>query len=118
MQNASKHQLTLDFEAGLSKCYASGRELIQALVHQQNKLQKAIAADMDLAPSQLTRKLAQSPNDSARFTLDDAETWMNVTQDYRLIEYYIDRYLATASISKIEQLEAEIIRLKQNKNVA
>lgn len=113
MNVRAKQQLTLDFEKGLSSLYSSGRELLQTVVHQQNRMQKAIAADMDLSPSQLTRKLSQSPEDSARLTLDDAERFMEVTGDYSLIEYYIDRFIAKASVSKIQALENELARMKQ-----
>lgn len=113
MNVRAKQQLTLDFEKGLSSLFNSGRELLQTAVHQQNRMQKAIAADMDLSPSQLTRKLSQSPEDSARLTLDDAERFMEVTGDYSLIEYYIDRFIAKASVSKIQALENELARMKQ-----
>lgn len=113
MNERAKQQLTLDFERGLSSLYGSGRELLQTAVHQQNRMQKAIAAEMDLSPSQLTRKLAQGPDDSARLTLDDAERFMEVTGDFSLIEYYIDRFIAKASVSKIQELEAELKRVRQ-----
>ncbi len=67
-------QLTLDLE-GIASSYGTCREYIGALVHQQNRPQKAIAADMDYSPSDLSRKLAQSPEDSRRFTLDDLEKY-------------------------------------------
>lgn len=112
-----EQQLTLNFEAGLSECYGSCREYAQALIHQQGRPVKVIAADMDLSPSQLSRKLAQSPGDSARFTLDDLELFMQVTGDTSPIKYLIDKYLANATSKKIEDMERELALLKQKQSI-
>lgn len=112
-----EQQLTLNFEAGLADCYSSCREYAQSLVHQQGRAVKGIAADMDLSPSQLSRKLAQSPGDSARFTLDDLERFMDVTGDTGPIKYLIDKYLANATCKKIEDMERELALLKQKQNI-
>lgn len=118
MPDVVKQQLLLDFEAGLSRVYGSGREVIHAGIHRGGKALKSVAADMDLSPSQLCRKLAQNDDDSARLTLDDAENYMDKTGDLTLIEYLVDRFLACASVERIEALEAEIARLKgQQHNV-
>jgi hypothetical protein len=110
-------QLTLNFKAGLSDCYSSCREYTQSLVHNQGRPVKNIAADMDFSPSQLGRKLAQSPGDSARFTLDDLENFMQVTGDTSPIKYLIDKYLANATCKKIEDMERELALLKQNQKI-
>lgn len=112
MPEVVKQQLLLDFEAGLSRVFNSGREVIHAGIHRSGKALKVVAADMDLSPSQLCRKLAQNPDDSARLTLDDAENYMDKTGDLTLIEYLVDRYLARASVERIETLEKELARLK------
>lgn len=103
-------QLTLDFEAGFAERFESCREFIGARVHQQGRPHKAIAADMDLSPSNLTRKLAQA--DTARFTLDDLEKYVRVTGDTKPIYYLIEKYLAktdeAALLKQIAQLEAQL----------
>lgn len=103
-------QLTLNFEAGLVAAYASCREYVGARVHLQGRPQKAVAADMDLSPSQLTRKLAQSEADSARFTLDDLETFLRVTGDIQPVLYLVEKYLAR---SAPEQLRRQIAALER-----
>lgn len=105
-------QLTLNFDKGLAECYGSCREYVQTRVHQQSKQVKAIAADMDYSPSTLSRKLAQSPNDSQKLTLDDLELYIQVTGDKQPVFYLVDKYL-TDQTSQIEKLEAELARLKQ-----
>jgi hypothetical protein len=103
-------QLTLNFDAGNADNYASCRELVAARVHQQGRPQKAIAADMDYSPSQLTRKCAQGENDSAKFTLDDLEKFIEVTKDLNPIFYLVEKYCKDA---RMEELEREIARYKQ-----
>lgn len=96
-------QLTLNFQRGLAECYSSCREYVAARVHQQGKPQKAIAADMDYSPSDLSRKLAQNPDDSRRFTLDDLERYMEVTGDTKPVLYLVEKYLAAENPADIER---------------
>lgn len=111
-----ENQLTLNFEAGLADCYPSCREFVQTRVHQQGCLVKVIAADMDYSPSTLARKLSQSPGDSQKLTLDDLESYMQVTGDKQPIYYLVEKYL-THQDGQIEELEAEIARLKQQQKI-
>lgn len=103
-------QLTLDFEAGLTKSFESCREFVGARVHQLGRAFKSIAADMDLSPSRFARKLAQV--DTSRFTLDDLETYVRVTGDTKPILYLVEKYLAktdeAALLAQIEQLQAQL----------
>lgn len=85
-------QLTINFDVSLTEAYGSCRELLQARVHQIGRQQKAIAADMDMAPSQLTRKLSQAPGDSARFTLDDLERYFQTNDDRKPLHYLNAKY--------------------------
>lgn len=109
-------QLTINFEAGLTESYSSCREYVAARVHQQGKSQKAIAADMDYSPSDLSRKLAQNPDDSRRFTLDDLEKYMDTTGDTQPVLYLAEKYLAEKG-DEIQRLKDQIAFLEQQKNV-
>ena len=113
-------QLTLNFDAAAFDAYDSCREFVGTRVvelrGEKGMLQKAVAADMDLSPSQLTRKLAQSPGDSARFTLDDLENYVQKTKDTKPIFWLADRYLKEEdTIELLEQKLAEA-RRKANAN--
>ena len=110
-------QLTLNFDAGLTECFSSCREVVQSRIHQQGRLVKVIAADMDYSPSTLSRKLAQSPNDTQKLTLDDLESYLEVTGDKQPVFYLIEKYLMNESSEQIKQLEEELARLKQQKNI-
>ena len=109
-----KKQITLSFDVGMADSYGTCREYVAARVHQQGKPQKAIAADMDYSPSDLSRKLAQNPDDSRRFTLDDLETYISVTGDTQPVLYLVEKYL-TNNDDEIARLQAEIDRLKNAK---
>lgn len=104
-------QITLNFERGKVDAYPTAREYVQSLVFDQGRPQKAIAADMDYSPSHLSRKLAQSPDDSMRFTLDDLEACIDVCGDTRPVLYLVEKFLA-GDRSRIDELEAELARLK------
>lgn len=101
-------QLTLNFERGLAECYSTCREYVGARIHQQGRPQKAIAADMDYSPSDLSRKLAQNPDDSRRFTLDDLEKYMQVTGDTKPVLYLVEKYLAAENPADLERRIAEL----------
>ncbi len=103
-------QLTINYKSGLTDAYATCREYVQDRVHKQGRPQKSVAADMDYSPSHLSRKLAQSPDDSMRFTLDDFESFMDVTGDTSPVLYLVEKYLTTRD--RIAELEAEIDRLR------
>lgn len=108
-------QITLNYDAGLTEAFPSCREFVANRAHNQRTSHKAIAADMDYSPSDLTRKLAQSPNDSRRFTLDDLERFIEVTGDTSPVLYLVEKYLTESS--RIADLEAELARLKQQKGL-
>lgn len=109
-------QLVLNFDAGAAETYGSCREYVAARVHQQGRSQKAIAMEMDYSPSDLSRKLAQNPDDSRRFTLDDLETYVQVTGDRKPILYLVEKYLSHADeAALLRQIEALQSQLKSRK---
>lgn len=110
-QRETKKQLTLNFDGGLVDSYSSCREFIAARIHQQGRPQKSIAADMDLSPSQLSRKAAQNPDDTMRFTLDDMERFIQVTGDRQPVIYLVEKYLSDR-VGEIEMLERRLAELR------
>jgi hypothetical protein len=58
------------------------------------KVLKVQAADMDMAPSTLSRKLNPAEGDTQRFNLDDLEAWLASTGEAAaVIEYLAAKYL-------------------------
>lgn len=103
-------QLTLDLEDGISEIYPTCREYVSIRVHQQGKYVKTIAAEMNLSPSHLARKLTQGQGDSMRFTLDDFETYLSTQGDTKPLAYLVEKYMAEQS--EIERLRARVAELE------
>lgn len=93
MTVVAQQQLTLDFTPGLTERHESMIDCVRecALTH-KNPL-KTIAADMDLSPTELSRKLSCNPDDPRRFTLADLEKFIAATGDTRPIYWLIEKYL-------------------------
>jgi len=104
-------QILINYDAGQVGSYSTAREFVAHRAHQQGRPLKAIAADMDLSPSDLSRKFAQAPGDSRRFTLDDFERYIETNQDIDPVLYLVEKYLTGGD--RIAALEAEIERLKR-----
>lgn len=88
-------QLTLNFDPALHERFPTLRSFVayraQAGVSKPMKVQ---AADMDMAPSTLSRKLHPGEGDTQRFNLDDLEAWLHSTGDAAaVIEYLASKYL-------------------------
>ena len=104
-------QVTLNFEAGLVESYPTLRDYMSALVHRQGRPQKAVAADMDLSPSDLSRKLSPS-DDHRKFTIDDLEKFIETNDEAKPIFYLVEKFLSKSDPERIAALEAELARLK------
>lgn len=87
-------QLTLNFEPALPDRFPSLRAFVAHRSAVVAKPMKAVAADMDMAPSTLSRKLNPAEGDTQRFNLDDLEAWLHSTGDAAaVVEYLAAKYL-------------------------
>lgn len=89
---AANRQMTLDFQPGLAERHASALECVKACVYSSAKPLKTIAADMDMSASDLSRKLANNPEDPRRFSLTDLETYIQASGDTTPILYLAQKY--------------------------
>ena len=85
-------QMTLDFLPGLADRYASALECVKTCVYSSAKPLKTIAADMDMSQSDLSRKLANNPEDPRRFSLLDLETYITATGDTTPVLYLAQKF--------------------------
>lgn len=114
MPSNSDQQLTLSFEPSLPEKYRSLRDFMAYRVQVQQKPAKTIAADMDMSPSMLSRKLTPSEGDTQRFNCDDLEHYIGVTGDTTPIEYLASKYLQSdasrhaRAIARVEALATEM----------
>lgn len=105
----STTQMTLDFEAGISKQSESLKEFLRdkaipALWQEKGTPKKYVAAELELSPSELTRKLSDNPNDPRNFTIEDLERYLDTLGDLSPLFYLLDKY------ARKEQDRAELER--------
>jgi hypothetical protein len=89
---AANRQMTLDFLPGLAERYSNALECVKTCVYSSAKPLKTIAADMDMSQSDLSRKLANNPEDPRRFSLVDLETYITATGDTTPILYLAQKF--------------------------
>lgn len=115
----STTQMTLNFDAGISSQSDSLKEFIReeaipALWQKRGLPKKHVAADMDLSPSELTRKLSDNPNDPRNFSTDDLELYLEKTEDLTPVFYLLDKY-GKKKQDEIEVLKARLAELTGEK---
>lgn len=87
-------QLTLSLEPSLAERWPTLRQFVAHRVEIQTKPAKSIAADMELSPGTLSRKLHPSETDTARFNVDDLESYLTVSGDAAaIVEYIASKFL-------------------------
>lgn len=102
----STSPVTLDIDAGLAERYSNTLEVVRAGAHSHRKPLKTIAADMDVSPSDLSRKLANNPEDPRRFTVLDLEAYINSTGDVQPILFLVQKFCTDPQAKQREALTA------------
>lgn len=105
-------QVLIKFNAGLVESYPTLKECLAARVHAQPCPAKAIAADLDLSPSDLSRKLSPSDNDSHRnFDINLLVRFIETTGDKTPIDWLVEKFYQSGELealkAKIAELEAD-----------
>lgn len=99
-------QLSIDFTPGLSERHETVLDCIRACVYGNKVPMKSIAMDMDMSQSDLSRKLANNPDDPRRFTVADLERYIQATGDTTPIRYLAQKYCADTAMRQREALVA------------
>jgi len=90
-----RSQLTLSLEPSLVERWPTLRQFLAHRLQMQAKPAKTIAAEMDMSPSALSRKLHPGETDTARFNVDDLEAFLTCTGDAAaIIEYVATKFMA------------------------
>lgn len=117
MPSLSPAQMTLSFEPALPDRFPSLRAYVAHRSSLTQKSQKTQAADMDMAPSTLTRKLNPAEGDTQRLNCDDLEAWITSTGEASaVIEYLAAKYMDTPEARKarlLSRLEGSVPELLQ-----
>jgi hypothetical protein len=107
-------QFEINFEAGLAEQFPEFRDVVKASVYSCGRPFKSVAADLDMSVSELSRKLADNPNDPVHFPLHRLPDLVRATGDRRLIYWLIESFLEDPShrrqhaLAKIEALLPEL----------
>lgn len=111
-------QLTLSFDPALPDRFPSLRAYVAHRSVMVAKPLKGQAADMDMAPSTLSRKLNPAEGDTQRFNLDDLEGWLQSTGDApAIIDYLASKFMDSPdarrarALSNLEGLLPELSAL-------
>jgi len=108
-------QITIRFDAGLVESYPTLKELIAARVHSQGRPQKAIAADLDLSPSDLSRKLSAGENDSHRnFDINLLVRFIETTGDKTAIDWLVEKFYHAEEIDRLKARISELESARQS----
>lgn len=99
-------QLTLSFEPGLTERHKTLLACVRETIYRSPKALKAVAADMDLSESAMSRKLSENPDDRRTFSLDDLEGAINATGDLTPIYWLIEKYLQDPAHKKARAADA------------
>lgn len=118
----STTQMTFDFELGISEQCETLKEFIREealpnLWRDKRVPKKHVAADMDLSPSELTRKLSDNPNDPRNFSSDDLERYLATQRDLSPLFYLLDKY-GRGEDNEISQLEKRLAEAKAKRGLA
>lgn len=110
-------QLTLSLDPALPERFPTLREYVAHRAHLVAKPQKVQAADMDLSPSVLSRKLNPAEGDTNRLSVDDLELWIASTGDASsVIEYLSAKFMdtdearRTRAIARLESLLPDVVQ--------
>lgn len=89
----SPDQLSIDFTPGLLEQFPQWADVVRASVYGCGKPFKAVASDLDMTVSDLSRKLANNPGDPAHFPLDRLPELLAATGDTRPVQWLVLRFL-------------------------
>lgn len=91
-------QLQIDFEGGLTEQFPEFRDVVRASVYSCGRAFKAVAADLDMSVSELSRKLANNPNDPVHFPLDRLPELQRATGDLRPVYWLVESFVESPDV--------------------
>lgn len=80
--------------------FETALDCVRACARESGRSMKTVAADMGLSPSDLSRKLANKPQDPRRFTLNDLESFMQATGDYTPVLFLVQKYMPNLAVGE------------------
>jgi hypothetical protein len=116
-------QVELNFEAGLTEQFPEFRDVVKASVYSCGRQFKAVAADLDMSSAELSRKLADNPNDPVNFPLHLLPALIEATKDKRPVYWLVEKFLEDPktkrdrALSQFADLLPQMLALAKAANV-
>lgn len=85
--------MNLTFEPGLTARFRSLREVTAHSVYSSRRGLSAVAADLDMSPSELTKRLNADSAEPRPMRVDDLEAIIQSTGDATPIYWLVEKYL-------------------------
>lgn len=86
-------QVEINFESGLTDQFPQFRDAVKAAVYGCGRPFKAVAADLDMTSSELSRKLGDNQHDPVHFPLHMLPDLIRATGDKRPVYWLIETFL-------------------------
>jgi hypothetical protein len=118
-----KQQLEIDFEPGLVERFPEFMDCLRASVYGCRKQFKSVAADLDMSASELSRKLADNPNDNVHYPAKRLAHLIESTGDLSPIYWLIEKFCEDAdekqrrSLEVLAQLARDLPQILKNAGV-
>lgn len=103
-------QVEINFQPGLVEQFPDFRDIVKASVYGCGRPFKAIAADLDMTSSELSRKLGDNPNDPVHFPMHRLPDLIRATGDKRPVYWLVECFLEDEETKSARAL-AEISNL-------
>lgn len=98
-------QLEIDFTPGLTERFPEFGDCLKASTYGCGRPLKAIAADMDMSVSELSRKLADNPNDNVHFPAKKLAELIESTGDLMPIYWLIEKFCEDGAAKQRRAIE-------------
>lgn len=109
-------QLTLDFQPGLTVQFPQYEDVIAAAVYGSRKGLNGVAADLDMSPSELCRRLNRNGDDHRPLRASDADRIIESTGDKRPVYWQIEKHLGDPKAAQqhaLAQIPAVLAQLNE-----
>lgn len=100
-------QLEISFEAGILQRFPEFQDAIKSSAYSCGRPFKSVAADLDMSPSELSRKLADNPNDPVHLPAKRLPDLMAATGDLTPIYWLIETFLESPE-AKAKRVRSEL----------
>ena len=92
----TRKQLEIDFTPGLTEQFPEFLDCVKTSVYGCKKQFRAVAADLDMSSSELSRKFAENPNDPLNFPLKLLPKLVESTGDLTPVYWLIEKFCEDA----------------------